>query len=77
MAAHRYVSLLLCLSATCLCHHRDYYQTLKVEPTATGREIKQAFRKLAVKYHPDKSTSTDAEHMFRDITEGEVTPSQV
>ena len=32
---------------------KDYYSTLGVAKTATEKEIKQAFRKLARKYHPD------------------------
>uniref|UniRef100_A0A3Q3JSK1 DnaJ homolog subfamily B member 9 n=1 Tax=Monopterus albus TaxID=43700 RepID=A0A3Q3JSK1_MONAL len=38
---------------------RSYYDTLNVEPTATDSQIKKAFRKLAMKYHPDKNKSTD------------------
>uniref|UniRef100_A0A672GA11 DnaJ homolog subfamily B member 9 n=1 Tax=Salarias fasciatus TaxID=181472 RepID=A0A672GA11_SALFA len=49
---------------------RDYYETLHVESTATDQQIKKAFRKLAVKYHPDKNKGTDAERTFREIAEG-------
>lgn len=48
---------------------KDYYQILGVERTASQRDIKKAFRKLAVKYHPDKNKSPDAESTFRDIAE--------
>uniref|UniRef100_A0A673BTF6 DnaJ homolog subfamily B member 9 n=1 Tax=Sphaeramia orbicularis TaxID=375764 RepID=A0A673BTF6_9TELE len=53
---------------------RNYYDTLNVEPTATDNQIKKAFRSLAVKYHPDKNKSIDAEKNFRDITEGKICP---
>ncbi|XP_070707165.1 dnaJ homolog subfamily B member 9-like [Pempheris klunzingeri] len=47
----------------------NYYDTLNIEATATDGQIKKAFRRLAVKYHPDKNKSDDAEKTFRQITE--------
>lgn len=49
---------------------KDYYQILGVSRTATDRQIKKAFRKLAMKYHPDKNKRKDAEEKFREIAQG-------
>src|SRR5690349_16104143 len=49
---------------------KDYYQTLGVAKTATDKEIKQAFRKLARKHHPDVNPGDkSAEAKFKDINE--------
>lgn len=48
----------------------DYYQVLGVPKTATDAEIKKAYRKLAMKYHPDRSKDDkNAEEMFKKISE--------
>lgn len=52
---------------------KDYYDILGVPKDATERQIKKAFHKLAMKYHPDKNKSPDAEVKFREIVEGIVT----
>lgn len=49
---------------------RDFYEVLGVDRTATAEEIKKAYRKLAVKYHPDKNAGDkDAEAKFKEVAE--------
>ena len=47
----------------------DYYELLDVPRDADAKMIKDAFRKLALQYHPDRNPSPDAEEHFKEIAE--------
>ncbi len=51
-------------------NRKDYYNILGVDRNATSEDIKKAYRKLSLKYHPDKNQgNVEAEEKFKDINE--------
>lgn len=47
---------------------KDYYEILGVSKTATLDEIKKAYRKLALEYHPDRNKTKEGEQKFKEVT---------
>jgi molecular chaperone DnaJ len=48
---------------------RDYYDVLGVQKNASKEEIKNAYRKLALQYHPDRNKEPSAEEKFKEVSE--------
>ena len=48
--------------------NNDYYQILDVTKSSSADEVKRAYRKLALQYHPDRNKSKEAEAKFKEVT---------
>lgn len=48
---------------------KDYYKILGLEKTASSEDIKRAYRKLAMQYHPDRGGGKEAEEKFKEVNE--------
>src|ERR671930_865765 len=48
---------------------RDYYEVLGVQKNASKEEVKNAYRKLALQYHPDRNKAAGSEERFKEISE--------
>ena len=46
----------------------DYYKTLGITKSAAADEIKKAYRKLALQYHPDRNKTKDGDKKFKEVT---------
>lgn len=65
------VAVCILLITELILSRKDYYDILGVPKDATERQIKKAFHRLAMKLHPDRNKSPDAEAKFREVAEGE------
>src|SRR6187551_458083 len=52
-----------------MANKRDYYEILEIQKNASKDEIKNTYRKLALKYHPDRNKDKGAEEKFKEISE--------
>ena len=66
-----YLSFLVifCLAWMYVQAGRNFYKILGINKNATPKDIKKAFRKLSVKYHPDKNPDEDTSEKYKDISE--------
>ncbi|TRY57845.1 hypothetical protein DNTS_017645 [Danionella cerebrum] len=63
------VAVTILLITELILAEKDFYEILGVPKDASERQIKKSFHKLAMRFHPDKNKSPDAEAKFREIAE--------
>lgn len=73
-AAQSVVSFAVCILmiTELILAKKDFYDILGLPKSATERQIKKAFHRLAMKYHPDRNKGPDAEARFREVAEGKI-----
>lgn len=47
---------------------QDYYEILGISKSASADEVRKAFKKLALEFHPDRNPSSEAQEKFKEIT---------
>ena len=67
MRTNLLISILIAVLQQTLAQHNEYYDLLKLKNTATTKEIRKAYRKLAKEYHPDVNPSPEAQEKFAAI----------
>lgn len=53
----------------CAAMGKDYYKTLGIPKGSNEEEIKKAYRRMALRFHPDKNKDANAEEKFKEIAE--------
>lgn len=61
------IGFILVISVCVVLGAKDYYKVLGVSKSASSADIKRAYRKLSLKYHPDKNPSEDASTKFAEV----------
>src|SRR3989338_11049985 len=51
-----------------MAEEKDFYKILGVSKSASADEIKKAYRKLALQYHPDRNKTKEADKKFKEVT---------